>query len=717
MENRHAGRTRKTESYQAALKQAPALYRAARAVSVSSFQTIESSAAWVWGPALGAFVRWLVTQAVQNGVRRLYFLARDGYFPCLAARIFCQTFRLPLECRYLACSRFSLRVPLFHLDHNQALDDLCRWGLDVTPRRILLRTGLSEEACAKIWPKLNLPFAPDETLPRAALSQIRKALSGCREFLEQLDAHSREALPALTGYFKQEGLLDNIPYAFVDSGWTGTTLQSLRKALSLMGRTQLPDGYFWGLYEIPKELPSACVHIYFFSPNQGLREKIDFNPCIFEAVLSAPHGMTLGYDKRGDRWIPRLAPVSSERIAFSSRLREALLAYVQLLAQDTQTAPDFARERRAVRRVLHLFMNTPSRQEARVFGSLPFSDDVLAEKAQPLARPLTVQQLRQNKTSARLRAHLHPTAPPQAESTWYAASVVLSMPRPARFLRQNHRWQVLRHTRHALRRPFQRNKSPKSETSTLKQYGFVIRQLTAREIKRRYARSYLGILWSVLNPLLSMVVLSLIFSQLFRRSIENYPVYYLSGYLLWQMFTGTTTAAMTSLADNKSLLARVRFPVELFILTRAYTALINLVYSLPAYGLIVLFFQRRLPLSSLAAVWIIGCLFLFSLGFSYILAAGYVFFGDLKHLYSVVLTLWMYCSAIFYPADQLGGIIRQFIEINPLYLFIRCLRTAVSAGVFPSAADFGLMLLWGLGVYAVGYMVFRKNKNRIMQKV
>lgn len=69
----------------------------------------------------------------------------------------------------------------------------------------------------------------------------------------------------------------------------------------------------------------------------------------------------------------------------------------------------------------------------------------------------------------------------------------------------------------------------------------MIRQLTAREIKRRYARSYLGILWSVLNPLLSMVVLSLIFSQLFRRSIENYPVYYLSGYLLWQMFTGTTT--------------------------------------------------------------------------------------------------------------------------------------------------------------------------------
>ena len=90
--------------------------------------------------------------------------------------------------------------------------------------------------------------------------------------------------------------------------------------------------------------------------------------------------------------------------------------------------------------------------------------------------------------------------------------------------------------------------------SSKKQYAFVIQQLTGREIKRKYARSYLGILWSVLNPLLSMAVLSLIFSQLFRRSIENYPIYYLTGYILWQMFTGATTAAISTLVDNKPLL-------------------------------------------------------------------------------------------------------------------------------------------------------------------
>ena len=217
-----------------------------------------------------------------------------------------------------------------------------------------------------------------------------------------------------------------------------------------------------------------------------------------------------------------------------------------------------------------------------------------------------------------------------------------------------------------------------------RQYWFVVQQLTARELKRKYARSVLGVVWSVLNPLLSMAVLSLIFSQLFRRSIENYPIYYLTGYLLWQAFTATTNAAMTTLADNRALLLKVKFPMELFILTRGATALVNLGYSLVAYGVMLVVFQvpLRWTLAYLPAV--VACLFLFALGISYLLSAAYVFFGDIKHLYSVALTLWMYCSAIFYPADQLSGFIRQVVEANPLYLYIRCLRGAVMEGLPPA---------------------------------
>ena len=249
------------------------------------------------------------------------------------------------------------------------------------------------------------------------------------------------------------------------------------------------------------------------------------------------------------------------------------------------------------------------------------------------------------------------------------------------------------------------------------QYAFVIRQLTSREIKRKYARSYLGIVWSVLNPLLSMAVLSLIFSQLFRRSIENYPVYYLTGYILWQMFTGATTAAMTTLVDNKPLLLKVKFPMDLFVLTRVYTALINLGYSLAAYVVMLAVFRIAPKWTMLLSPVIILLLFLFSLGISYMLAAAYVFFGDVKHLYTVALTLWMYCSAIFYPVEQLQGVIRVVIQNNPLYVYIHCMRGAVMTGELPGGTEWLQMVLWGAGVCLLGVMVFRKNRNSIMQRI
>ena len=250
-----------------------------------------------------------------------------------------------------------------------------------------------------------------------------------------------------------------------------------------------------------------------------------------------------------------------------------------------------------------------------------------------------------------------------------------------------------------------------------RQYWFVVQQLTARELKRKYARSVLGVVWSVLNPLLSMAVLSLIFSQLFRRSIENYPIYYLTGYLLWQAFTATTNAAMTTLADNRALLLKVKFPMELFILTRGATALVNLGYSLVAYGVMLVVFQVPLRWTLAYLPVVVACLFLFALGISYLLSAAYVFFGDIKHLYSVALTLWMYCSAIFYPVEQLQGFIRVVIWNNPLYTYIHCLRKAVMYGTLPDTVEFLQMILWAAAIYGLGYGIFRRCRSKILQKI
>jgi len=250
-----------------------------------------------------------------------------------------------------------------------------------------------------------------------------------------------------------------------------------------------------------------------------------------------------------------------------------------------------------------------------------------------------------------------------------------------------------------------------------KQYWFVIKELTGREIKRKYSRSYLGIVWSVLNPLLSMAIISLIFSQIFRRSIENFPIYYLTGNILWQLFTGATNSAMTTLVDNKTLLIKVKFPMQVFIFARVYTALVNLGYSLVAYVVMLFVFKVTPSWTMIFSPVIIFLSLIFSLGISYILATAYVFFGDVKHLYSIILTLWMYLSAIFYPADQLKGFIHTAIINNPLFNYIDSMRKVIMLGQLPTVSDIVRMVVWAVGVYLIGHHIFNKHKNGIMQKI
>lgn len=249
------------------------------------------------------------------------------------------------------------------------------------------------------------------------------------------------------------------------------------------------------------------------------------------------------------------------------------------------------------------------------------------------------------------------------------------------------------------------------------QFMFAVKQLVSREIKRKYARSYLGILWSVLNPLLSMAVLSLIFTTIFKRSIENFPIYFLTGQIIWSLFSTATSTSITAIVDNKSLLMKVKLSKQTFITARVLTAVVNFGYSFIAYILMMIVFKVHPSLSMLLLVADVFFLVLFAMGMSYILATLYVFFADVKHLYSVLLTLWMYASALFYPVDSLSQIMRTVVEINPVYAYIAFARECVLQGSIPDAIRWFQIILWGVGSFACGYIVFRKNENKVMQKI
>lgn len=444
-------RPNRRQQYEACLRENPPMYQAAKKLAVPPGDAVALVDSYVLAPALGGFVRWVLQQAVQSGKQRIYFLARDGYFPYRAAQFFCAQMGLPIECRYLSCSRYSLRIPMFHFNREEALGLLCRRGMDVNLERVLSRGGLTRPEREAVEKELALPFSPKTLLTPDWLAEIQKRLGRCKPFLAYLDRHSREALPAAAGYFQQEGLMEQTEDAIVDSGWVGSIQQTLGELLRRLGRTKKLEGYYWGLYDLPRQAGREEYHSYYFGPEGNLKEKIWFNNSLFEAVYTAPHGMTLGYEETGGRYLPIYGDVGQGRKEFARRLESYLTPYLKHLmggiGKDLFLYGGVEQDLTAIRRLFRLFMGTPTPGEAEAFGSLPFSDDVVEGGDRQIAALLTEEQLRDHHILSRWMIHKGLRKNQFRESAWYTGSAVRGGRHIPRHLRQYALYQFLRHAR------------------------------------------------------------------------------------------------------------------------------------------------------------------------------------------------------------------------------------------------------------------------------
>lgn len=434
----------RVEQYRRIWKQFPRLAQYSEN-NIPPMENIEDIVAcYVLAPALGGFVEWLIQEAVQSGKRRLYFLARDGYFPYLAAQIFCQKHCLPIECRYLSCSRYSLRLPILHLDRKEALDYICRESMNVTMEKILRRAGLTQGEQQDVQQHLSFSFLPQATLSSSELPIIRRQLSQCQPFLNYMEKHSRAAYSALAGYLRQEGVLEGIPDAIIDSGWTGTTQKILEAMLSRLGRKMRLEGYYWGLYELPPDTVSTNYHTYAFGPGNGLLQKIWFNNCLFEAVYMAPHGTTLSYHLEKRKYLPCYGAITPERRAFVQQMERCLLPYIRWLAE-MELLPEITQQSRQLScELFRQFMGRPTAAEAEVFGNLYFSDDVL-EEATPIAPILNQKELNAGHIVPKVWETIKQKQQIVRQSAWYEGSVVRSSSRTKRHLRQYRLYQGARY--------------------------------------------------------------------------------------------------------------------------------------------------------------------------------------------------------------------------------------------------------------------------------
>ena len=245
-------------------------------------------------PVLIEFVIWVIGQAEQKGIKRLYFLSRDGYQMFLVAKDLCRKMNIDIEIRYLNVSRYSMRVPEYAMLGEKCLDRIFIGGIDVTFRRIMKRAALTDDEINDVAAECGISDELDRLLNYQEIITLKNKFASNRKLLDYIQKHSKEAYPNAIGYLKQEGLLDDIKYGLVDSGWVGTLQQTIRH----LTQKDRIDGFYFGLYETPRDEDPGMYHGFYFNPETGLDRKSYFSNCLFEAVFTSAEGMTIGYDEK-----------------------------------------------------------------------------------------------------------------------------------------------------------------------------------------------------------------------------------------------------------------------------------------------------------------------------------------------------------------------------------------------------------------------------------
>lgn len=243
-------------------------------------------------------------------------------------------------------------------------------------------------------------------------------------------------------------------------------------------------------------------------------------------------------------------------------------------------------------------------------------------------------------------------------------------------------------------------------------YKALLYELVVRDIKVRYRRSFLGLLWTIVNPILTMAVMTLVFSKLFRFQIENYTTYFLVGNILFSFFTEATTNSMHSVLDNSNLIKKIYIPKYLFPLSKVMSSVVNLFFSFIA--LIIVMIATRVPFQpTMLFTPILLCyVIMFAAGIGLILATVMVFFRDIAQLYSIITLLWMYLTPIFYPVELLKDNAPWALTLNPMYHYIDFMRKLVLDGVLPSVSSNMICLVISVLTLIIGLIVFYRKQDK-----
>jgi ABC-2 type transport system permease protein len=251
----------------------------------------------------------------------------------------------------------------------------------------------------------------------------------------------------------------------------------------------------------------------------------------------------------------------------------------------------------------------------------------------------------------------------------------------------------------------------------LKKYQFLFSELVKRDFKKKYKRTVLGMLWSILSPLINVLVLWLIFSTVFRRNQPHFIIYIFSGTLVMSFYTECTNGCMRALTANASIFTKINVPKTLFLFSKSVQSFINFGLTLILYFVFCIGQKLTFGLHVLTLVYPIVMLLIFSLGVGMILSALFVFFRDIEYLYGIFLMLLNYISAIFYPVSIVPEQYQKLFYINPIYVFIKFFRMVMIDGAVPGLKIFALIAFDTLFFLGIGCLMYKKYNHEFLYYV
>lgn len=345
------------------------------------------------GPVMYRYALWVIDEATKRGYKRLYFLARDGYLLYEISKRICEKRKLSIDCRYLYCSRQSLRMPSYHLIGDEAFRLLLLGGYYITPKSILKRAALSNEEILRVCGELGISDI-DTPFTEKSLDAFRSAIKQNDFYLEAVMKKSKAAYETAIPYFRQEGLFDNDYVAIVDSGWTGSMQRSLRQLLESAGYTGKITGFYFGMYVEPMEEADGEYLNFYFDAHSGVKRKVAFCNNLFEIMLSANHAMTVGYKFDEEKVSPVLtSPISdTQKLLVESQISGAI-EYTNDALSETEYSFDYKKARHRCYKILKKCMVYPTKDFAAVYGAFTFCDDVTEDYHMSLASPESRRQL------------------------------------------------------------------------------------------------------------------------------------------------------------------------------------------------------------------------------------------------------------------------------------------------------------------------------------